>query len=218
MSLLLRSQTARVFRICQSRNTWVFRHVVPPPVAKPGESQRKPDAYLDLMKLEVIREPKDQEQHTVKVILLEDVEGVGHQFDVMEFDHNFARDNLLLPKKATYASPFDLKYYAEMKEKMKDELAKRVRIPYEYIKLQRQLKQKVIPIQVSMDNPWKIDASILHASLFSNGVIVPLESIVLSDKYAYSGPNFELESAPVEFEVIVNKEHKISINGKIAHI
>jgi hypothetical protein len=34
----------------------------------------------------------------------------------MEFDHNFARNELLLPKRAVYASPFDLKYYAEMKE------------------------------------------------------------------------------------------------------
>lgn len=48
---------------------------MPPPVVKPNESQRRPDDLLNLMKLEVIREPKDQEQHTVKVILLEDVEG-----------------------------------------------------------------------------------------------------------------------------------------------
>jgi hypothetical protein len=42
--------------------------------------------------------------------------GVGHQFDVMEFDHEFARNNLLLPRKAVYASPFDLNYYMKLKE------------------------------------------------------------------------------------------------------
>jgi hypothetical protein len=54
---------------------------MPPPIAKPGESQRKPDDYLDLMKLEVLRKPEDQTDHTVKVILLEDVEGrLFHSF------------------------------------------------------------------------------------------------------------------------------------------
>jgi hypothetical protein len=51
---------------------------------------------------------------------------------------------------------------------MKDELAARVRVPYDYIKLKRKLKEMVIPIHVSMDNPWKIDSTILHASLFEN--------------------------------------------------
>lgn len=51
---------------------------------------------------------------------------------------------------------------------MKEELAARVRVPFDYIKLQRKLKQKVIAIHVSMDNPWTIDPSILQASLFES--------------------------------------------------
>lgn len=103
-----------------------------PPKTPGGGVQRRPEEFQDLMKYEVVSEPKDLLPHTVKVILLEDIEGlffyislkliimlflgVGHQFDIMEFDHNFARDNLLLPRKAVYASPFDLKYYMKLKE------------------------------------------------------------------------------------------------------
>lgn len=53
-------------------------------------------------------------------------------------------------------------YFQEMKE----QLASRIRIPYEYVKLGRELMKKIIPIHVSMDNPWKIDSSVLHASLY----------------------------------------------------
>lgn len=49
---------------------------------------------------------------------------------------------------------------------MKDQLASRIRVPYDYIKLGRELLKKIIPIHVSLDNQWKIDSTILHASLF----------------------------------------------------
>lgn len=48
---------------------------------------------------------------------------------------------------------------------MKDELTKRVRIPYEYILLGRELIKKVVSVRVSMDNPWLLDKLIVKASL-----------------------------------------------------
>lgn len=48
---------------------------------------------------------------------------------------------------------------------MKDELAKRVRIPYDFIVLGRELIKKVIPIRVSLEKPWLLDKLILKASL-----------------------------------------------------
>ena len=41
---------------------------------------------------------------------------IGLQFDIVEVDRNFARLNLLPFKRACYASPYDLEYYAKMKE------------------------------------------------------------------------------------------------------
>lgn len=91
--------------------------------------------------------------------------GVGHQFDVVEVDRKFARTDLLLTRKAVYASPFDLAYYAEMKEKMAAELAARVRIPFELLRIGRELQKLVVPIKVSMENQWTLDSRIIKASL-----------------------------------------------------
>lgn len=48
---------------------------------------------------------------------------------------------------------------------MKEELAKRVRIPYDYIKVGRELQKLVVPLMVSMDNSWTLNSSIVSASL-----------------------------------------------------
>lgn len=48
---------------------------------------------------------------------------------------------------------------------MADELAKRIRIPYEQLVLGRVLVKKIIPVRVSMEKPWLIDKRILKASL-----------------------------------------------------
>uniref|UniRef100_A0A914XY83 Large ribosomal subunit protein bL9m n=1 Tax=Panagrolaimus superbus TaxID=310955 RepID=A0A914XY83_9BILA len=90
---------------------------------------------------------------------------IGHQFDIVEVDRELARNDLLLTKKAAYCSPFDLKYYGDMKERMKEELAKRIRIPYEYLKTGRELQRLVVPLHVSMDNSWTLNRSIITASL-----------------------------------------------------
>lgn len=44
------------------------------------------------------------------------VAGVGQQFDVVDVNRRLARTDLLLSRKAVYASPFDLEYYAAVKE------------------------------------------------------------------------------------------------------
>lgn len=77
-----------------------------------------------------------------------------------------AREEVLLPRKGVYASPFDLAYYARKKEQMKAELAARIRIPYEHVVLGRQLVNTLVPVHVSMENSWTISPEIVSASLF----------------------------------------------------
>lgn len=48
---------------------------------------------------------------------------------------------------------------------MKDELEKRVRIPYEYIVIGKELMSKVIALRVSIDQPWTLDRDITKLSL-----------------------------------------------------
>lgn len=46
------------------------------PKTEPGAAQRPPDELQNYTKYEVIREPKNFPRHRVKVILLEDIEGL----------------------------------------------------------------------------------------------------------------------------------------------
>ncbi|KAK6056545.1 ribosomal protein L9 domain protein [Cooperia oncophora] len=99
-----------------SRNTWILRRVYAPDPTPPGRVQRNPQELPNLMKLEVVEIEAHKPAGPLKVILLQDVEGIGHQFDVVDVDRKLARDDLLPTRKAVYASPFDLKYYAGVKE------------------------------------------------------------------------------------------------------
>ncbi|RCN37853.1 ribosomal protein L9 domain protein [Ancylostoma caninum] len=154
------------------------------------------------MKLEVVEYETLKPAGPLKVILLQDIEGVGHQFDVVDVDRKLARSNLLPTRKAVYASPFDLEYYAKVKEKMADELAKRIRIPYEYICIGRDLQALVVPIKVSMENKWTLDKNIIKTSLRQAGVDMLDDAIFLDDE-VISGPNFEIEARLIRFYVVV---------------
>jgi hypothetical protein len=49
---------------------------------------------------------------------------------------------------------------------MKEQLESRIRVPYDYIKIGRELMKKIIPLHVSVKNPWKIDGDTIYSSLF----------------------------------------------------
>lgn len=50
-------------------------------------------------------------------------------------------------------------------QKLKDELAARIRIPYDWLLVGRHLMKTVVPIHVSMDNPWTLDRRIIKCAL-----------------------------------------------------
>ncbi|EYC04787.1 hypothetical protein Y032_0086g1989 [Ancylostoma ceylanicum] len=202
--------TAATFRVLPgaakclqpARNTWILRRVYAPEPTPPGKVQRSPEELPNLMKLETVEYETLKPAGPLKVILLQDIEGVGHQFDVVDVDRRLARSNLLPTRKAVYASPFDLEYYAKVKERMADELAKRVRIPYEYVCIGRDLQALVVPIKVSMENKWTIDKNIIKTSLRQAGIDMLDDAIFLNDE-VISGPNFEIEARLIRFYVVV---------------
>ncbi|GMT02681.1 hypothetical protein PENTCL1PPCAC_24855, partial [Pristionchus entomophagus] len=214
-------------RLCQvattnqtpARNTFVLQRIHAAPVTPEGLPQRDPSEIRELERYEVVDYETSKPAGPLKVILLEDVEGVGHQFDVVEVNRKLARTNLLLGKKAVYASPFDLKYYADMKEKMKDELAARVRIPYALLTVGRELTSLVVPLRVNMENKWQLDRRIVKTSLRQVGVDLLDDSIFLSEgASSITGPNFDLEAKLVRFYVVVSQQYVIPMLGRVAHI
>lgn len=63
---------------------------------------------------------------------------------------------------------------------MKDELIKRIRIPYDYILLGRELVKKVISLRVSMENPWLLDKLIVKVSLRQEVLFIVFEKLRFS--------------------------------------
>ncbi|CAJ0594080.1 unnamed protein product [Cylicocyclus nassatus] len=200
-----------------ARNTWILRRVYAPEPTPPGKVQRNPEELPNLMKLETVEYETLKPAGPLKVILLQDIEGVGHQFDVVDVDRRLARSDLLPTRKAVYASPFDLEYYAKVKEKMADELAKRVRIPYEFICIGRDLQAMIVPVKVSMENKWTINKKVIKTSLRQNGVDMLDDAIFLEDE-TINGPNFEIEARLIRFYVVVSKQYIVPMLGKITHI
>uniref|UniRef100_A0A0N5ABS3 Large ribosomal subunit protein bL9m n=1 Tax=Syphacia muris TaxID=451379 RepID=A0A0N5ABS3_9BILA len=200
-----------------SMNTWVLRRVHVPNPTPEGKWQRNPEELPYMMRYEVVENENEINPGPIKVILLEDVEGVGNQFDVIDVERNMARNDLILSRKAVYASPFDLKYYGALREKMKEELSKKVRIPYDYIVLARELVKNVIPIHVSLNNPWILNRSILLCALIEKGIHTTEDSIFLTKK-PYEGPNMELENRLIRFYIVIGKQYIIPMLGRISHI
>ncbi|CAD5207509.1 unnamed protein product [Bursaphelenchus okinawaensis] len=204
-------------RINLTRSVHVLRHVYAPPAVEEGQCQRPPDLQ-NLQKYEHLRRPVEYKVSPVKVILLEDVEGIGHQFDVVELNRNEAHQSVLLPKKGVYASPFDLEYYGKKREVMKEELAARIRVPYEYLVLGRKLLKELVPVHVSMENKWKISSEIVSASLFEKEIIAPPNTIVLPSESAISGPDFEQEAKLFRFYIVLGEQYVIPMIGRVSHV
>lgn len=169
------------------------------------------------MKLEVVEIEDSKPAGRLRAILQQDIEGIGHQFDVVDVDRKLARADLLPTRKAVYASPFDLQYYARIKEEMVDELSKRVRIPYEFVCIGRDLQSLIVPIKVSMDNKWTLDKQILKTSLRQMGVDM-LDDAVFFDQGGVNGPNFDLEAKLIRFYVVISRQYIVPMIGRISHI
>ncbi|PAV77534.1 hypothetical protein WR25_02559 [Diploscapter pachys] len=213
--------SARQLGLQQSkRTTYILQQVFQPAPTPEGKGQRPPTDLHSLQKYAEVEYETDNEPPPVKIILLEDIEGVGNQFEVVEVKAELARNDLILSKRASYASPFDIKYYGAMKERMKDELEARVRIPYEYKQVARQLVQMVIPINVNMDNKWKLNKHIFLTSLRKEGIeISSTDAIFLPPEVsAIAGPNFELEAKLLRFYLVIEKAYIVPMLGRLSHI
>lgn len=199
-------------------NTAILAHVYLPPKTPEGEHQRPPYELQNLQKYTLIANEYPDASPEIEVILLQDIEGIGAQFDVVCVDRRLARLELFPLQKACYASPFDLEYYALKKEAMKDELSKRLRIPYEFLKICRKMMSIVIPIYVSSESKWIINSEVLLASLNQAGVEVTEKSTLhLHADQAHSGPNLDLEAALIRFYCLLNNQMIIPVLGRILH-
>lgn len=150
----------------------------------------------------------------LKVILLEYVEDLGVAGDVIEVEAEKARWELLLPRKAVYASPFNLNWYKSLIEQ-----TDRKDGPSSATAMQtmKQIRNSVYKITMSSEAAWTIEPWHVRMALRENGIVVPQEAVSLPETPIRGPENVEgkafiatvtindREKAPARFVVCLTK-------------
>uniref|UniRef100_A0A183C6N4 RIBOSOMAL_L9 domain-containing protein n=1 Tax=Globodera pallida TaxID=36090 RepID=A0A183C6N4_GLOPA len=222
-------------------STFLLSHVYLPERTPDGQPQRKPSEHPDFMKYDFVADPEfERAPPPIKVMLMEDIKDIGERFDIVEvpaeiarwdllayigerFDivevpAEIARWDLLACKKAVYASPFNLEYYAEKREKYFAEMAKRVRIPPELIKMSELLMSKILSVPVSADTEWTMSREILSAATKSLGLYITEPTIFHLSDVPINGPNPSIEGHLFRFYINLNDKMIVPMLGRISHM
>uniref|UniRef100_A0A914I622 Large ribosomal subunit protein bL9m n=1 Tax=Globodera rostochiensis TaxID=31243 RepID=A0A914I622_GLORO len=199
-------------------STFLLSHVYLPERTPDGQPQRKPSEHPDFMKYDFVADPEfERAPPPIKVMLMEDIKDIGEQFDIVEVPAEIARWELLACKKAVYASPFNLEYYAEKREKYFAEMAKRVRIPPELLKMSELLMSKILSVPVSADAEWTMSREILSAATKSLGLYITEPTIIHLSDVPINGPNPSIEGHLFRFYINLNDKMIVPMLGRISH-
>lgn len=198
----------------QVRTTFVLRRKYKPRLVKQHakfKSKRlKPKDFV----YELVEDTNIKPQEPVKVILLAPVEGLGGQGDILEVTPHRARNKLILPGLAVYASEENLKKYEHLQTE-----ALSVDAPSSpfVLKTCQQIPLRVINISMNMENPWVLEPWHVRVSLRKTGIIVPEDALTLPEQQI-KGPNMELENKEFIVHIKLNKKESCSVRCRIHHV
>ncbi|KAL3121091.1 hypothetical protein niasHT_005351 [Heterodera trifolii] len=198
----------------------LFSHVYLPERTPDGQPQRKPSEHPDFMKYDFMADPEfEKPPPPVELLLLEDIKDLGEKFDIVKVSAEVARWDLLLKRRAVYASPFNLKYYAEKRKKYLAEMESRVRIPLDLLKMSALLMSQILPVTVSADVEWTLSSEMLINSTQSLGLYITEPGIIhLDNVTTLNGPDPNIEGRLFRFYITLNGQMIVPMIGRITHI
>ncbi|XP_003746628.1 39S ribosomal protein L9, mitochondrial [Galendromus occidentalis] len=175
---------ASVLRRVASPNCYHVRTLI---VLKRSHPLRQPqvgEAHKNLQTkrmrtYELVPLTEEEKPKTIKVVLKELVEGYGAVGDVIEVPRNFGRFELIVPGRASYASPEALKWAETLQERGIEVVRFTSKTSPGTI---RYLRSRVYALIMSEKNPWTLEVWHVRSHLRSQGLVVPEEAIVLPDK------------------------------------
>lgn len=206
---------------CQTRNTWVHKRRLPVPekyqrptwispyivgdfVKDINDQPDYPETY-DLYDHEEARRTDFDPKPPVKVILLENVDGLGGIGDVVECQADVARYNVILSRKGVYACDFNLKYYKHLIEGSKSDLRpSSILSPF----TRRQLMQSVFGVFMSDEQEWKIEKRHVLAAMRQGGLVAPPEAVQLPDRDIL-GPDRDKHYKVFIVHVTINNKERV---------
>ncbi|GBN29762.1 39S ribosomal protein L9, mitochondrial [Araneus ventricosus] len=195
------------------RTTYIVERVIPPPVSRfnakrPRILKARNFIYKTVEDTD-LTDPPD-----LHVVLTSYVEGIGDVGDVISADPYYAREHLLLPRKADYATPENIEKYANMR-KSRSERAK-----YSSIQagmLVKVLSKSTFPVFMNHQKPWTIEKKHIHVAFRVEGFFVPEDAIELPST-PIEGPDLEKESTDFAVYVTINNREKVPVRCRLFHV
>lgn len=143
-----------------------------------------------------------QKHPPLKVILMADVMGIGEKGDVVELKQSVAYNELILPKRAVYASPENLEKYASLKK------AERTYSSLKAPVLMQMLRTTRLCVAMNAITPWTMENYHIYVSLRKMGIHVPLDSIELPEQ-SITGPDLDQEGNEFYVTITINKKERV---------
>lgn len=200
--------------IQQVRTTFVLRRKFKPRLtrqhAKFRSKRLKPKDFV----YELVEDTGTKPHEPLKVILLAPVEGLGGRGEILEVTPHRARNKLILPGLAVYASPENLKKYEHLQTEVLS--ADAPSSPFVQ-KTCQQISLRVINISMNMENPWVLEPWHVRVSLRKTGIIVPEDALTLPEQQI-KGPNMELEQKEFMVNIKLNNKESCDVRCRIHHV
>lgn len=196
-ALLTRSVNNRVY-VQQVRTTIVVRRMYPPRLWKDTEIKKiKKQERVYIVEDNTAACPAGN----MKVLLTQDIDGVGGQGEVVTVQKAIARNKLLPLGIAVYNSPENQQRYCTNKKD--HEL-----VNFTTQKTLRQLEGMTLPVPMNLSVEWTLTAHHVRLAFRKAGVIVPEEAITLPE---------EPITGPGEFtvEVLVNGKYTTQVKSLV---
>lgn len=156
----------------------------------------------------------DVEKPRVKVILLNHVDGVGTAGDVVDFDADTARYQLILAKKAVYASEFNLKWHKDLITGS-DRLAGPSSL-LSPVTIKR-LALEVFALTMSQENPWTIEKGHVRNALRMGGLMVS-EDLIELPSTPITGPDLSKQNKAFVIYLTINNRERVPAKIVVHHL
>ncbi|XP_055941157.1 39S ribosomal protein L9, mitochondrial-like [Argiope bruennichi] len=195
------------------RTTYIVERIMPPPASRfnakrPRILKARHFIYRTIEDTD-LSDPPD-----LHVVLTSYVEGIGDVGDVISLDPYYARDHLLLQRKADYATPENIEKYTNMR-KSRSERAKYSSIHAGM--LVKVLSKSTIPVFMNPKEPWTVGRKHIHVAFRMEGFHVPEDAIELPST-PIEGPDSEKESTDFAVYLTINDRERVPIRCRLFHI
>ncbi|KAK7068050.1 54S ribosomal protein L9, mitochondrial, partial [Halocaridina rubra] len=138
---------------------------------------------------------------------------LGSKYDMVEVPPHRARNHLLLPKLAVYASPENIEKYKDMKPETDEE--EQPSSPFAR-RTAYWLSLRVLNISMNVKKPWKLEPWHVRVAFRKAGIIVPEETITMPSK-PIEGPDLSLQHKEFLIKVKINNKEEALVRCRINH-